>query len=174
MKKRMVTLIAIFGLLFQPATIAVGAGGTLIPKGTLVKIRLGQTLSTKTNRTGDMVTFSVVDPLRIGGREVIRRGAFAQAQLEKVRSPGRFGRDGSLKIKYLFVTGVNKKSLPIVLGEKAAKTNESMGFAAGASAAGYMIFGPVGLLGSAFVKGKHIDIPAGTELMVETPRDILY
>lgn len=174
MNRKLTTLLAFLMIAVVSVTAFAGGGGIVIPKGTLIKIRLDQNLSTKTSKTGDMVTFSVVDPLRIGKTVVIKRGAFAQAQLERVRSPGRFGRNGSLKIKYLFVTGANKKNIPITIGAKSAKTNESLGYATGASVAGYMILGPVGLFGSALVKGKHIDIPAGTVLMVETPGDIRY
>jgi len=48
-----------------------------------------------------------------------------------------------------------------------------MGLAAGASAAGYIILGPIGVVGGVFVKGHHIDIPAGTELMVEVENDYM-
>lgn len=150
------------------------AAQTIIQQGTLIRIKLEQTISTKTSRTGEMVSFETSEPLVIGKKVVVKKGAFVQAQLEKVRGPGRFGKNGSLKIRYLFVKAANGRQVPITLGERSAKTNESMGFAAGASAAGYMILGPVGLLGGAFVRGQHITIPAGTELMVEVARDTVY
>ncbi len=174
MKTRLSILILIATFLLPitlTGAVSQATTGYVIPKGTLVKIRLDQNLGTKTNKTGEMVAFSVVDPVYIKGTKVIKEGALAAAQLKKVRGPGRFGRDASLKINYLFVVGANRTEIPIALGEKSIKTNESMGFAAGASAAGFMIFGPVGILGSGLVKGKHIDIPAGTELMVEVPHD---
>lgn len=147
---------------------------TLIPKGTLVRLRLEQTLSTKTNKTGEMVKLSAVEAIKLGKTTVIKKGALAQAQLEKVRGPGRFGRNGSIRIRYLFVTSARGKQIPIVLGERSIKANQSMGLAAGASAAGYIILGPIGVVGGAFVKGRHIDIPAGTELMVEVENDFVY
>ncbi|HOY68335.1 MAG TPA: hypothetical protein PLP29_15750 [Candidatus Ozemobacteraceae bacterium] len=147
---------------------------TLIPKGTLVRLRLEQTLSTKTNKTGEMVKLTAVEAIKLGKTTVIKKGALAQAQLEKVRGPGRFGRNGSIKIRYLFVTSARGKQIPIVLGERSIKANQSMGLAAGASAAGYIILGPIGVVGGAFVKGRHIDIPAGTELMVEVENDFVY
>lgn len=150
------------------------AAQVIIQEGTLIRIKLEQTISTKTSRTGDMVNFLTSEALTVGKKVVIKKGAFVQAQLEKVRGPGRFGKNGSLKIRYLFAKAANGKQVPIMLGERSAKTNESMGFAAGASAAGFVILGPVGLLGGAFVKGQHITIPAGTELMVEIARDTTY
>jgi len=146
---------------------------TLIPKGTLVRLKMDKTLSTRTNKTGEMVRLSVVDAIQIGKQVVIKKGAVAQAQLEKVRGPGRFGRNGSIKIRYLFVTSARGTQIPIVLGERSMKANQSMGLAAGASAAGYIILGPIGVVGGAFVKGHHIDIPAGTELMVEVENDYM-
>ncbi|HNV71987.1 MAG TPA: hypothetical protein PKO06_19940 [Candidatus Ozemobacteraceae bacterium] len=159
------------GLLSAPI---LEAAPIIIQQGTLIRIKLEQTISTKTNRTGDMISFATSENLAIGKKVVVKKGAFVQAQLEKVRGPGRFGKNGSLKIRYLFVKAANGRQVPITLGERSAKTNESMGFAAGASAAGYMILGPVGLLGGAFVRGQHITIPAGTELMVEVARDTVY
>lgn len=147
---------------------------TLIPKGTLVRLKLGQTLSTRKNKTGEMVRLNAVEAIQLGKQVVIKKGAVAQAQLEKVRGPGRFGRNGSIKIRYLFVTSARGKQIPIVLGERSIKANQSMGLAAGASAAGYIILGPIGVVGGVFVKGHHIDIPAGTELMVEVENDFIF
>ena len=96
------------------------------------------------------------------------------AQVTDVRKPGRFGRNGSVKINYLFVLTTHKKQVKIKLGEHAVKTNQSLGLAAGASAGGFIVLGPIGLLGGAFVKGHHIDIPEGTQLMVETEEDATY
>ena len=40
--------------------------------------------------------------------------------------------------------------------------------AVGASAIGALALGPIGLVGGFFVKGKDVDIPAGTELYIQT------
>ena len=40
--------------------------------------------------------------------------------------------------------------------------------AAGASLAGIAILGPIGIIGGAFVNGKNIDLPAGTEFYIQT------
>lgn len=143
----------------------------VVPAGTLIRLNLEENLSTKTSNTGEMVNFTVVEAVKIGRKTVINKGAVARAQLEKVRKPGRFGRNGSLKLRYLSVTSARGKEIPITLGEKSVKTNESMGLAAGASLGGYMILGPIGLIGGTFVRGKHIDIPKDTQLIVEVAKD---
>jgi hypothetical protein len=50
--------------------------------------------------------------------------------------------------------------------EKATEMNKSLQFAAGASMAGVLLLGPVGLVGGYFVKGKDVAIPVGTEFFV--------
>ena len=44
--------------------------------------------------------------------------------------------------------------------------------AAGASLAGIIILGPIGVIGGAFVKGKDINLPAGTEMFIQTKADV--
>ena len=36
------------------------------------------------------------------------------------------------------------------------------------SIAGIALLGPIGIIGGAFVKGKNVDLPAGTELYIQT------
>lgn len=56
-----------------------GQGGIVIPKGTLIKIRLEKSLSTKTNKTGEMVDFSVADALGL----LLRMERFFESETEK-------------------------------------------------------------------------------------------
>ena len=56
----------------------------------------------------------------------------------------------------------------MVLGEAAKEKMQSMAYAAGASIAGIALLGPIGIIGGAFVKGKNVDLPAGTELYIQT------
>ena len=56
----------------------------------------------------------------------------------------------------------------MMVGEESKEKMQSMAFAAGASIAGIALLGPIGIIGGAFVKGKNIDLPAGTELYIQT------
>jgi hypothetical protein len=150
------------------------AARLVIPQGTLVKIRLLQTLSTRSTREGQTVRFSVLETVRLGKRKVIERGASVEAYVSHVRHPQRFGRNASLKIKFLSVNSVKGRDIPIEIGEHAAKTNEQMGMAAGAAVGGALILGPIGLLAGLFVKGKNIEMPSGTILHVEVAEDTIF
>lgn len=150
------------------------AARLVIPQGTLVKIRLQQTLSTRYTKEGQTARFIVLDTVRLGKRKVIEKGASVEAYVSHVRHPQRFGRNASLKIKFLSVNSVKGREIPIEIGEHAAKTNEQMGMAAGAAVGGALIFGPIGLLAGLFVKGKNIEIPSGTILHVEVAEDTIF
>ena len=54
------------------------------------------------------------------------------------------------------------------LGKESKEKMESMAMAAGASLAGIVLLGPIGIVAGAFVYGKNIDLPAGTELYIQT------
>ena len=161
-------------VLLLEGLIPAGAAPVVISKGTLIRLELQESLSTRTSRIGQMVSFRAVEDLRLGKTLVIAKNAFAQAQIEKVRTPGRWGRNGSLKLHYLFVKTTRDKQLPIMLGERSIKTNQSLGLAAGASMGGFIILGPLGLISGNFVKGRHVDLPQGTQLMVEVTTDTVF
>ena len=147
------------------------ARSLIIPKGTLIKVRLGESLSTRWTKEGRTVKFTVDANVRINRRLVFAKGAPVEAYISDIRHPQRFGRNASLKIKFLSALNVKNREVPIEIGERAAKTNQQMGMAAGAAVGGALIFGPIGLLAGLFVKGKNIEIPKGTVLHVEVAED---
>lgn len=166
-----IALILAFSIISCPF---VEAAKLMVPAGTLIKIRLQEQLSTRFTKEGHQVRFVVQDVVRIGKRKIIEKNASVDAYITDIRHPQRFGRNASLKIKFLSVTSVKGRAIPIHLGEHAAKTNEQMGMAAGAAVGGALIFGPLGLLAGLFVKGKHIEIPSGTVLHVEVAEDTMF
>ena len=50
-------------------------------------------------------------------------------------------------------------------------TTKSLVTAAGASLAGMVILGPVGIVGGAFVHGKEVNIPADVEMYIQIKED---
>ena len=58
-----------------------------------------------------------------------------------------------------------------MLGQESKEKMESVAMAAGASVAGMVLLGPIGIIGGAFVHGKNIDLPEGTELYIQTKND---
>jgi len=164
---RLLKLLMVFVMYFSSFGF-LEAADLSIPEGTLVKISLETPLSSKVNKKGEMVKFSVIEPVKIASKTVIEKGALAQAQITEVRGPGKFGKNARIKLKFLFVMDKKGKQVPINLGEESAKINKQEGYAIGASAGGFLLLGPIGLLGGAFVKGKHVELEKGSKLFVET------
>ena len=54
------------------------------------------------------------------------------------------------------------------IGDEAKKEMEHLAMAAGASLAGMAVLGPIGIVAGAFVRGKNVDLPAGTTLYIQT------
>jgi hypothetical protein len=150
----------------------VEAVGTSVPKDTLIKIKTLDQLGSKTNHVGDKVLFQVSEDVYTGGVLVIGKGALGTGKISKVSEARNFGRDAQLKIDFENIEGFDGTLIPVFLGDKAKKETISMAKAAGASVAGMIVLGPIGVVGGAFIHGKEIKIPAGSEMYVQTNSDI--
>ena len=98
----------------------------------------------------------------------IPRGMETDATVSKARKAGRFGRDGKIEISYHTVRAADGTPVELTVGEKTKEQYKRTAGAVGASAAGAIILGPVGLVGGLFVKGNDVDIPVGTVMYAET------
>ena len=71
----------------------------VVPAGTRIRVRLGQTLSTKENQTGDPFSGVVVDSVRVNGQTVIRAGARARGVVTESKGLGKFKGQAVLAIR---------------------------------------------------------------------------
>lgn len=140
-------------------------------KDGLVKIKLVTPLSTSTNRQGDAVVFQAADDIYVDGHLVIPKGSRGEGVVTKVKGARNFGRDAELQISFNTIEAIDGTTINTVLGDKAKEENKSLVTAAGASVAGMVILGPVGIVGGAFVHGKEVNIPAGVEMYVQFKDD---
>lgn len=139
-----------------------------VAKDTLIKIKLTNALSTKSNRVGDAVPFQASEDIYVNGLLVIAKGAPGIGKISKVERAQNFGRDAKLEIEYESIRTVDGTALAIFLGEKAKEETKSLAKAAGATMVGLAVLGPVGIVGGAFVHGEELNIPAGAELFIQT------
>jgi hypothetical protein len=143
-----------------------------IPKDTLIKIRLLTPLGTKVNHAGDQINFEVADDVFQDIALVIPQGSVGSGSVLKVKPAENFGRDAKMEIAFDSVIALDGSTVDTVLGEKAKKETASLATAAGVSVAGMILLGPIGLVGGVFVQGQNINIPAGTELFIQTKEDL--
>jgi hypothetical protein len=144
---------------------------TVVPAKMLVKIRLLDTLNSDVNKAGDTFRYEVVDNVSVDRILVIGAGVQGVGKVEKAKAAGRFGQHGKLDLLFNSAAAINDAKIPLVLGEGAREQNKHLIAAAGASVVGLALLGPIGLVGGAFVEGKTLSLPAGTEFYVEAEVD---
>jgi len=142
-----------------------------IPAGIIVKLQNLDALSSKTLKKGDTVRLAAMENVMVGNVVAIPSGSQCEGTVTDVRRSGIFGRDGKLVITYGSIKAVDGSAVPLIVGDKAKEQYKQMKIAAGASVAGAVILGPVGLVGGLFVKGSEVNIPAGTTMFTEVKTD---
>lgn len=162
-------LTKLFGYAFANGKITVGTA--TLAKDTLVKIKFISALDSKSSRVGDIVIYQAAEDVYAGGLLVIPSGAQGFGKITKVAQARNFGRDAQLEISFDSIQAIDSTEIKTVLGEKAKEQTESLAKAAGATVAGLAILGPIGVVGGAFVHGKDVTIPAGSELYIQTAAD---
>lgn len=85
----------------------------LLERGTRVCLRPERTLSSRTARRGDQVTFRVHDDVAVGGMIVAPDGAEVSARVAKARKSGRFFHFPKVSIEFDQLRLVNGQTVPL-------------------------------------------------------------
>ncbi|MBE3583531.1 MAG: hypothetical protein IMX01_05395 [Limnochordaceae bacterium] len=142
-----------------------------VPATTLVKVQLLAGVSSDAAEVGQTVPYKVVEDVRVGNRVVIPAGTLAQARVTEVQKAGPLGRAGRIVLDFGVMPAFDGTLIPLGVAKRATTENESLGLAAGASVAGILLLGPIGLVSGYFVQGKNVSIPSGTSFYVEVLQD---
>jgi hypothetical protein len=133
-----------------------------LQNGTAIKLRLAENLTSATAKTGQSVSFEVVEDVVVQGITVLPKGAQALATVTDANAKKSMGRGGKLN--------VNVDSARLLDGEKvqlrAQQDNKGgghIGAMTGAMVATSIVFFPAAPL-FLFIHGKDITIPKGTEV----------
>ena len=144
---------------------------TLVPANTLIKVALVDPVNTKNLKKGDTVRFKVASDVIVNSKLVFAKGLPGEGTVKKVQQARNFGRNAKLDIDFNKTKSVDGTSVDTFMGEESTKEMKSLAMAAGASLAGIVLLGPIGIIGGAFVNGKNIDLPEGTEFYIQTKAD---
>ena len=151
----------------------------VIPAGTSLVVRMGNSITSKTATAGDTFTGSLAHSVSVGGVVAIPAGAGVSGTVTDAKSPGKFKGEGILSIA-LTAVNVGGSSVPIqtstytqIVKGKGKRTAVAVGGGTGAGALiggiagggkGALIGGLVGAgagtAGAAFTGNKELVIPA--------------
>lgn len=143
----------------------------ILARDSLIRVKTLTPINSSKSKAGDIVEFVVSEDLFIGSVLIVPQGAKGSGKIVKAEPAKNFGRDAKLEVSFDNVSCINGGLINTLLGDKAKEETKSLAKATGASVAGMFILGPVGIIGGAFVSGKNIDMPAGTQLYVQTAND---
>jgi hypothetical protein len=169
------------GRLGSIAMVAVFAGTFLVPalaeeavlkKGTDVHLVFDSHLSSKTATPGETVKFHVETPVQLDGKTVIAAGTPVTGTVQKVNKRGRYGVNATVQMKLSPIRTVDGKKIALEPKQKGQVVNASRtGAAAGATAAGAVVLGPIGLAAGYFIVGKTVNAKPGDKTTVEIAKD---
>ncbi len=145
-----------------------------LPKGTVAKAQLLKTLTVRTCKPGDKVVLGLLNEIKQDDIIVAPAGSRLLATITKVKAPRSFGRGSEIEMKFDLLETIQPKQIPVGIGELAKKAATVEGTtigAVGASFAGAIILGPVGLVTGAFIRGNDKQLKEGTVFYVETAED---
>jgi hypothetical protein len=141
------------------------------PSGTVFRAKFVDTLTVRNVEKGDIVQLELDEDYIVNGTLAAARGNRVYAQVTRVRLPRSFGRPSEIGVEFTDVEYLDGRLSPVLIGpesKKASELDKSTIGAAGASIAGAVLIGPVGLAGGFLIKGSDKQIPAGSMVYVET------
>ena len=152
------------GTAATPTATSVAPTALRLPANTVIELETLDTVNSRLNKPGDFFRLKVAQDVRVEGVVVIPAGTAATGQVVHAAKAGGGGKGGELILAARFL------SLP--QGEVKLRS----GFGAtgrariGASLATAMAVGVFGML----VKGKDLELPAGTPLSARLAADTLF
>lgn len=142
-----------------------------VPAGTVVKSGLTRELTVRNVKKGDAVVCTLVEEIIINGNLIAPKGGRVFGHISKVKMPRSFGRPSEIEIAFDAVEVIGPSTIPVIMGDAAKKAMEAdsaMIGAAGASFAGAVLLGPLGLATGVLVRGSDKPLKEGTLFYVET------
>lgn len=147
----------VLGPLFQEARAQ--KAPVVIPAGTVIPVKIEESVSGKTHMMGSTVRASVARDITINNIIVIKLGTPVEVTVAQAEKAGMVGQAGAVNLTMESTTAVDGQSV-FIRGGGGSEGQSSTGAAVGAG----VVLCPLFLM----MKGKEGFIPAGTEMMTRS------
>jgi hypothetical protein len=155
----------------------------VVPAGTILTVRVGQALGSKTSQTGQTFLATLAQPISVHGRRALPSGATVSGTVVSAKAKGKFKGEGELNLALTSITvkghtyaiqtsvldntvkGKGKRTA-VTTGGGAAGGALIGGLAGGGKGAGIgaLVGAGAGLVGGAATGNQQIEIPAESPL----------
>lgn len=132
-----------------------------------VDVKLKKGLSSRYSRKGEIFELEVCGDIFINNLLIIPAGTLLYGRITYLKKAGLFGKNGRLKFSIESMMGMDEKLYPLELRELSFGNEESNNIAAGVSLLGLAAFGPVGMVGGFFIRGRNVSLPEGTHFNIK-------
>jgi hypothetical protein len=155
----------------------------VVPAGTVLTVKTGQALSSKTSQEGQTFLATLAQPISVGGKRALPTGATVSGRVVTAKAKGKIKGEGQLAVELtsLSVKGhtyqIQTNTLDSTIKGKGKRTAATTaggaaggaligGLAGGGKGAGIgaLVGAGAGLVGGAVTGNKQIELPAETAL----------
>lgn len=146
----------------------------VVPEGTILTVRLGQELGSKTSQTGSVFSASMANPITVEGKMVIPEGSEATGVVREAKKAGRFKGAAVLTVELTALTMDGHKyniQTQYTTQTSTGKGKRTAGMVVGGTGAGAAIGGLAGG-GKGAAIGALVGAAAGTVGAATGNRDI--
>lgn len=143
-----------------------------IPQGTIVDVETAFDVSSQEVSDGEMISFRVVYPIKVGGVTVIESGARASGRVIKARRGGHFGKAGTLVWQMQDVLAVDGSRVPLQFETRQRGDSKAAKVITQTVVMGALLgpFAPISLF-HGFRRGENAVIPAGKRFVGFVQKD---
>jgi len=133
-----------------------------LSEGTILRVRLLETLDSRISKNGDMVNLEASEDLVVNGFVVVKKGAKVTGMVTDASAAGIGGKKGSLNLSIDYVQAVSGKNIKLRYASSSSGKSRSVGVVAAA-----VVVNPLLIL----IKGKSVTIEKDKEFSVYVDKD---
>ena len=139
-----------------------------LPANTVIKVALVKPVGSREGQVGDVVKVKVLEDVIVNDALVFAKGLYGTGVIETVKRPDGWGSNGKLIINFNKLTGIDGQEVETCVDYEAISLMTEQNMIGGAALVGKNLNSD---WDKVMVHGKNIEVPADTELYIQTKAD---